>query len=347
MGRGAALYGALLGLGFTTFVLSFGVWALAGICFAVGEPELGLVVGVAFGLGRALPIVALAPAAGTPLGARAIELMAAGGLYRGFRLGDALALALAAVALGAAGGDATAAQTVVANGADPSASEADLVYQAQDRSGVLLRDGQEIPLDGTDPAVGGPYVAVIDAGWVVIRRRDTLEEVTRIAVPGVDALAVSGDWLVVRRREGGRDVLEALRITDPLAPGETRRITSARSPSQIGRPAIDGDMVVWATAQRDESRIWKRDLGANKNKIVVGSRFGLLTNPALEGRRLIYVRSGGSRDQVMATKLGRRGAGHPIYRESGAGILWSTALEGGRAYVTVLSDGGIEIITVN
>ena len=27
----AALYGILLGLGFTTFVLSFGVWALAGI----------------------------------------------------------------------------------------------------------------------------------------------------------------------------------------------------------------------------------------------------------------------------------------------------------------------------
>jgi hypothetical protein len=49
----------------------------------------------------------------------------------------------------------------------------------------------------------------------------------------------------------------------------------------------------------------------------------------------------------MATKLSRRGAGHPIYRESGPGILWSTALEGGRAYVTLLSDGGIEIITVN
>jgi hypothetical protein len=343
----AALYGALLGLGFTTFVLSFGVWALAAICFAVGEPELGLLVGVAFGLGRALPIVALAPAAGTPLGARSIELMAGGGLYRGFRLGDALALALAAIALGAGGGDATAAQTVVPNGADPSAADADLVYQAQDRSGVLLRDGQEIPLHGTDPAVGGPYVAVIDAGAVIVRRRDTLEEVTRIAVPGVDALAISGDWLVVRRREGGRDVLEALRITDPLAPGAPQRITSAGSPSQIGRPSVDGDTMVWATAQRDESRIWKRDLGATKNKIVVGSRFGLLTNPALEDGHLIYVRSGGSRDQVMALRLGSRGAGHPIYRESGAGILWSTALEGGRAYVTVLSDGGLEIITVN
>ncbi len=40
-----ALYGVLLGIGFTTFVLSFGVWALAGISLAVGDPQIGLVVG--------------------------------------------------------------------------------------------------------------------------------------------------------------------------------------------------------------------------------------------------------------------------------------------------------------
>ena len=41
----AALYGVLLGIGFTTFVLSFGVWALAGVSLAVGDPSLGLLVG--------------------------------------------------------------------------------------------------------------------------------------------------------------------------------------------------------------------------------------------------------------------------------------------------------------
>ena len=41
----AALYGVLLGLGFTTFVLSFGVWALAGVSLAVGDPSLGLLLG--------------------------------------------------------------------------------------------------------------------------------------------------------------------------------------------------------------------------------------------------------------------------------------------------------------
>jgi hypothetical protein len=342
----AGLYGILLGLGFTTFVLSFGVWALAGISLAAGDPALGLVIGIAFGVGRAIPIVALAPAAGTRFGARVTELMAEGALYRRLRLGDAAALVVAAAALGASGGSATAAVTVAANGADPSAAEADLVYQLPDRTGVLRRDGQEIPLPGGDPAIGGPYIAVVEGFEVVLLRREDLTEVTRTAAPGVDALAVSGDWLVMRRREGGRDVLEAQRIADPLAPGPLERITSAAAPNQVGRPALDGDVVVWATAQRDESRVWTRDLSERKNEVVVGSRFNLLTNPAIDGKHVIYVRGGGTHDQVMATRLNRRGAGHPIHHDKGPGILWTTALEGDRAYVTVLSEGGIELIAI-
>jgi hypothetical protein len=55
----AAGYGVLLGLGFTTFVLSFAVWALAGTSIAVGDPALGLAMGLAFGAGRALPVAAI------------------------------------------------------------------------------------------------------------------------------------------------------------------------------------------------------------------------------------------------------------------------------------------------
>ena len=71
----AVLYGVLLGIGFTTFVLSFGVWALAGVSLAVGDPSIGLLIGGAFGLGRALPILVLAPAAGGRVCIRATELM--------------------------------------------------------------------------------------------------------------------------------------------------------------------------------------------------------------------------------------------------------------------------------
>ncbi len=66
----AALYGILLGLGFTTFVLSFGVWALAGISLALGDPAAGLVIGAAFGVGRALPVVLVAPVVDRRIGSQ-------------------------------------------------------------------------------------------------------------------------------------------------------------------------------------------------------------------------------------------------------------------------------------
>jgi len=92
----AALYGVLLGLGFTTFVLSFGVWALAGVSLALGDPALGLLLGAAFGIGRAIPIVVLAPLSGGATGIRATELMCErDGVYLGLRRGDAAALAIA------------------------------------------------------------------------------------------------------------------------------------------------------------------------------------------------------------------------------------------------------------
>ena len=96
----AALYGILLGLGFTTFVLTFGVFALAGIVVAVGEPAAGLIVGLAFGVGRALPVALTAPVADRPLGIRITELMAdRPAILAGFRAADAGALVVCAIAL--------------------------------------------------------------------------------------------------------------------------------------------------------------------------------------------------------------------------------------------------------
>ena len=66
----SAGYGVLLGLGFTTFVLSYGVWALMGVSLALGDPLAGLVIGIAFGLGRTVPIVVLAPLADRRSGER-------------------------------------------------------------------------------------------------------------------------------------------------------------------------------------------------------------------------------------------------------------------------------------
>jgi hypothetical protein len=96
----AGLYGVLLGLGFTTFILTFAVWALAGVCVAVGDPALGLAVGLAFGAGRLLPVVLLAPSVSTAPGAALHAAMAERPqILRSLRAVDALALAACAVVL--------------------------------------------------------------------------------------------------------------------------------------------------------------------------------------------------------------------------------------------------------
>jgi hypothetical protein len=92
----AGLYGVLLGLGFTTFILTFAVWALAGVCIAVGDPALGVAVGLAFGAGRLLPVVALAPIGGGALHAAMAERPR---ILRSLRAVDAVAMVACAVAL--------------------------------------------------------------------------------------------------------------------------------------------------------------------------------------------------------------------------------------------------------
>jgi hypothetical protein len=96
----AGLYGVLLGLGFTTFILTFAVWALAGVSVALGDPALGVAIGLAFGAGRLLPVVVLAPAARSARGAWLHAAMAERPqILRSLRAVDAVALTACAVAL--------------------------------------------------------------------------------------------------------------------------------------------------------------------------------------------------------------------------------------------------------
>ncbi len=98
-----ALYGLLLGLGFTTFVLTLAVWALAGIAIALGSPAAGLAIGVAFGLGRAIPVIAMAPRLAGAGGRMLTSMLERPILLRRARLADGALLTCLAVALLAAG----------------------------------------------------------------------------------------------------------------------------------------------------------------------------------------------------------------------------------------------------
>jgi hypothetical protein len=97
-----ALYGLLLGLGFTTFVLTLAVWALAGIAIALGSPVAGLVIGLAFGLGRAIPVIAMAPRLTGAGGRMLTSMLERPILLRRARLADGALLTCLALVLLAA-----------------------------------------------------------------------------------------------------------------------------------------------------------------------------------------------------------------------------------------------------
>ncbi|HET8975235.1 MAG TPA: hypothetical protein VFN15_01290 [Solirubrobacterales bacterium] len=348
----AVLYGVLLGIGFTTFVLSFGVWALAAISLAVGDPQLGLIVGVCFGLGRALPVLVLAPLAGTPAGARATDLMAASpAAYLGMRRGDAAALGAAALALVLSTGDAGAASSVVRSAADPGATIDALVYERLGGAAGIRAGGADLALPGSDPAIGGPYVAVRQGDVTRLLDRATLASVAEVATPGADALAVSPGWLAFRAKVGSGDGIFARNISTPSAPGPVQRVASIRAPSQLSPPALDGQTLVYAAARPKGSRILQRVLGTRKRRTLARSRRALLFNPAVKGRRFAYVASRRGRSALMVRTRKGRGAGKRAFGiRRRAGVLWSTALTEGAAYVTVLrpsaTDPGAEVVRV-
>lgn len=193
----AAGYGVLLGLGFTTFVLSYGVWALMGISLALGDVQAGLVVGVAFGIGRALPIVVLAPLADRRSGERACEAMAMRpGLLRGARAGDAITLLLVSALLIGSAASASAARKEANPGSDPSVSGPALVYEGKDGQVLLRTPSGRVDLHGSEAAVGGRYVAVARGSEIAVLELHGLEKVASLPASGVDALAVGNRWVV-------------------------------------------------------------------------------------------------------------------------------------------------------
>ena len=355
-------YGVLLGLGFTTFVLTFAVPALAGISLAVGDPVVGLAVGLAFGAGRALPVVALAPFAEAPLGIRATELMAERpAILRGFRAADAIALAACALTLGAASAAEAATRAFLSPATDPSAAGTELAWQVPGGGAVLRGPSGDRALEGTKPAVGGRFVATIVGTDIRLADRATGAVALTVPTQGADAIAVSDGWLVYRRPA---DELIAV----PLTGGEPRTIAAASPPAQLGRPSLDGDRVVFHLASPRSSRIVEINLSTGTRTILrTGRRATAVTNPSLSGDQLLYVatspwsqtltlgpRRGGkgrallriapaiSADRGYSTKHGphrrlkRPRRPRPEGPAGTTTTLWTTALGADAAYVTRL-----------
>ncbi len=278
-------------------------------------------------------------------------------LYRIFRLGDAVTLGLVALALTTT--MATAARTEVRSGADPSAAGRALAYQRADRSGVLRDGGQTTALPGQDPAIGGPYAAVISGGNEIrILNRSTRRQLGVVGAPGAESVAISRGWLAYLTLRDGRYVLMARRLKHPANPGQRRRIATVRSPAQIGHPSVDGGRVFYAVSKRRGSSIKRRNLKSGKGGTVVRSRTAALSNPSARGKRLLYVRAKRARQgpqvtrapklrqSLMLKRIRRKGPGRRIYSRGEARQLWSTSLTAKRGFVTLLGRGGPRIISV-
>ena len=371
----AAGYGLLLGLGFATFVLTLAFWVLAAISVALGDPMLGAAIGLAFGAGRALPIVLLAPLSRRALGRAVTDVMAMRPkVLRGFRLADAVALVACAAALvpmGAASAAATrssAATTVIAVGAsDPSVAAGAVAWDAGGRGFLLVPRPAEpplvhhlgrvaAPLPGSDPALGGSLLAWREGAKVRVVAASDFAPVADVTVPGVDALAVNDGWLVYRARRAGRDRIAARR----LPAGAERVLARAGPVALLGRPALSGNLLVFHVASPRENRIVGADLEAGRARVLRRSRSDQLTNPSLRSGELLYVRGTALAQELVLGPLERAAADRMVYRMGPAGVrdagyqpgyshvtrtprprpapslLWTTALGADTAYVTLL-----------
>ncbi len=295
-----ALYGVLLGLGFTTFVLAFAVWALAGISFASGDPLLGVLVGVAFGVGRALPVLWMAPGLRRGAGAKRLDEMAVEPrLWLGLRRLDALGLALCALALAGASAQAAprhgapgrASGTRISHATDPSAAGAALAWQ-QPGAGGLLSVGGAAPvvLPGAHPALGGATIAWASTTQVTVAELASLRPKLVLAASGVNALAVSDGWVVYRDQvaQGGENLI-GVSLTNPA---QRRYLAGSRLPAQIGRPSLEGSRVVFARNTPRRSAIELVDLaGGRRRTLQAASRDAAFFNPALLGGALLFERT--------------------------------------------------------
>jgi hypothetical protein len=342
----AGLYGVLLGLGFTTFVLTVATWALAGLSLAIGEPWVGAVIGLAFGAGRALPVVLIAPRLGRPVAERLmLAMLERPRLLQALRLGDAIGLALVAVALSST---PALAAGVSSPATDPSTGGTALAWQQPGTGGFIRSGGTTKPVAGDDPALSASYLAYRNGDQATVLRRSDQSVVLTQAFAGLSKLAVSRRWLAVRvDREGGGDRVLVQRLEAGSQPFSA---AATKGPDQLGRPALDGDRLVYVRSGPSGSRLVRINLGDDpQNKTILKkSDTSQYLSVAAAGSKILYVRSyrcgqalslmdaSGKNDRVITKgpgPAGTDGCGHGGTPTT----FWTVALAPKTAYLTKLA----------
>jgi hypothetical protein len=353
----AALYGVLLGSGFATFVYTFAVWSVATIAFILGSPTLGLFVGLAFGIGRALPVAVIAPIAHLRMGRNVIDAIAQRpATWRVIR--RTAAAGLLAVAIASTGLTTAGAAVNVGAGWDPSVS-GDVIAWTSPTGGVVQHEGQSdaasVPAFAS---LGGSLLAWRTDGAAHLVRLADMSPVLDVDVPDINALAVSDSWLVTRTQSPDRTT--TLSAHSLVTPEDVHTIVTVTPPTQLGRPALDGDLLVYHVARHGSSTIVAVDLSTSVARVVRRSTSSLLTNPSVLAGELVYDRQTNLSQLVEIGPLSRGGTDRVVYRlgapathdaghENGYSRrtrtprpptakwrVWTTALSAQRVYVTLL-----------
>ena len=337
------LYGLLLGAGLTTYVPATAAWALPALGLAVGDVAASLAIGLGFAVGRALPVLLLAvrgeetALAERPQGLRALRVLIAASLV----------LALAA-------GEARAAVTVATTGVDPSAADVELAWQHPGVGGFLLRNGVKTRLPGNDPAIGGALVAWHDGPNVTVASRDTLTPMLQEPLAGVQKLALTDRWLVWR---SGLEI----RVQPLSDPTRSALVVKAKRFAELGRPALDGDLVVYHYATPSGSWLTTVNVATGaRDRCATQRTRSCSTPPCSAGASSTYAphaarrscasaRCTAARSGATSSRRSPQYRGHePGHTEQGerlpcphppkptTRILWTTALSATTAYVTIL-----------
>jgi hypothetical protein len=251
---------------------------------------------------------------------------------------------------------------IVTGGSDPSVDGALIAWHIPQQPGVLVRNGKWTRVPGTHPALGDNRLALYNGTAIQIRQTAGPPLAAAVPAPGADAIAVSAEWVAWRAHSAAGDAI----FVAPLAGGAPRRIAASQ---ELGRPALEGSRLAYHVPGRTGSRIVIADVRTGKKTTVRRERRALLLNPSLQGGRLLYVRNMykhqelrvGPQGKHKTTRdrrlwsmppTGRRDAGHDLgkehhrhgwpkklWRRPKAGLsatLWTTALAGDSAYVTLL-----------
>ena len=191
------------------------------------------------------------------------------------------------------------AQLFAGSAYDPTADAGLVAWQRPNGVALMLRDGSEQALPGTNPALGGGRVAWREGDAIVVADAATMARRERHEAPGAGALALSGSLLAWRTRDAAGS--DRIWVEEP---GATPRVlVEIAAPEELGRPALLGGRLLFHVAGPYGSRVMAVDVASGMQVLLRGEPGAQLSNPATDGSLLLYVHATGRAQELRAGTL--------------------------------------------